>query len=221
MKKELKGFVCGVLTTALVAGGAAFAAGQWKTIDVLENDITVMVDGVQLNESNFLYNDRTYLPLRAVAEAVGKSVEYDETTNTAYIGVRETATVTDVKYYSDFPWCPDFGAYTGAALETDSTYKDYRYKTADDDWLWPDVEYYKEHIDNYVALLKSLGYQEGKFAGVDNMIILKNDKYSISIEYTEAIGNPSIPSDFSLATVRIYPERYDYSVVEDLFIPVE
>lgn len=86
MKKELKGFVCGVLTTALVAGGAAFAAGQWKTIDVLENDITVMVDGQQVTESNFVYNDRTYLPLRAVAEAVGKSVDYDETTNTAYIG---------------------------------------------------------------------------------------------------------------------------------------
>lgn len=86
MKKELKGFICGVVATTLVAGGAAFAAGQWKTIDVLENDITVMVDGKQVAESNFVYNDRTYLPLRAVAEAVGKPVDYDTTTNTAYIG---------------------------------------------------------------------------------------------------------------------------------------
>lgn len=86
MKKELKGFVGGVVATTLVAGGAAFATGQWKTIDVLENDITVMVDGKQVSESNFVYNDRTYLPLRAVAEAVGKPVDYDEATNTAYIG---------------------------------------------------------------------------------------------------------------------------------------
>ena len=54
MKRGFKGFVCGVLATTLVVGSAAFAVGQWKTIDVLENDITVIVDGVQLNESNFL-----------------------------------------------------------------------------------------------------------------------------------------------------------------------
>lgn len=92
MKKELKGFVCGVVATTLVAGGAAFAAGQWKTIDVIENDITVMVDGKQVTESNFVYNDRTYLPLRAVAEAVGKPVYYDESTNMAYIGNKSTST---------------------------------------------------------------------------------------------------------------------------------
>ncbi|HIW57119.1 MAG TPA: copper amine oxidase N-terminal domain-containing protein [Firmicutes bacterium] len=85
MKKEIKGFVCGVVATTLVAGGFAFAAGQWKTIDVLENDITVVVDGETLNESNFLYNDRTYLQIRAVAEALDKTVRYDEATNTAYI----------------------------------------------------------------------------------------------------------------------------------------
>lgn len=114
MKKELKGFVCGVLTTALVAGGAAFAAGQWKTIDVLENDITVMVDGVQLNESNFLYNDRTYLPLRAVAEAVGKPVEYDEETNTAYIGNSETTkTFTEAGIYNDKTYLTIYEDETG------------------------------------------------------------------------------------------------------------
>lgn len=88
MKRELKGFACGVIAAALAAGGVSFAAGQWKTIDVLENDITVMVDGKQVTEDNFVYNDRTYLPLRAVADAVGKPVDYDEATNTAYIGTK-------------------------------------------------------------------------------------------------------------------------------------
>ena len=88
MKKELKGFICGATATATLICGGAFAAGQWKTIDVLENDITVFVDGKQVTEPNFLYNDKTYLPLRAVAEAVNKPVEYDEATNTAYIGTK-------------------------------------------------------------------------------------------------------------------------------------
>lgn len=85
MKKELKGFVCGCVATVLVTG-ITFAATEFKSIDVLENDIKVVVDGKELNESNFVYNDRTYLPLRATAEAVGKPVYYDEETNTAYIG---------------------------------------------------------------------------------------------------------------------------------------
>lgn len=88
MKKELKGFICGVVTTSVLLCGGAFAAGRWTTIDVLQDDITVIVDGEKVTESNFVYNDRTYLPLRAVAEAVNKPVEYDETTNTAYIGNR-------------------------------------------------------------------------------------------------------------------------------------
>lgn len=86
MKKELKGFVCGVVASTVLIAGAGFAAGQWKTIDVLEDDIAVVVDGKRISESNFVYNDKTYLPLRAVAEAVNKPVSYDETTNTAYIG---------------------------------------------------------------------------------------------------------------------------------------
>ena len=54
MKKEIKGFVCGVVATTLVAGGFAFAAGQWRTIDVLENDITVVVDGKNADREQFL-----------------------------------------------------------------------------------------------------------------------------------------------------------------------
>ena len=59
--KEIKGFVIGIIITSLLlCGGIVFAKGQWKSIDVLENDITVIVDGKKLNESNFLYNDTTY-----------------------------------------------------------------------------------------------------------------------------------------------------------------
>jgi len=86
MKKELKGFILGVLTTTLVTSGITFAAGKWTNIDVLENDVTVIVDGKPLSESNFVYNDRTYLPLRAVADAVGKYIDYDAATNTVYVG---------------------------------------------------------------------------------------------------------------------------------------
>ena len=86
MKKEIKGFICGVIATSLIGCVSISATGIWDKIDVLRNDITVVVNGTPVAADNFLYNDTTYLPMRAIAEALGKDVQYDKNTNTAYIG---------------------------------------------------------------------------------------------------------------------------------------
>ena len=115
MKKNIISFISGALCMAVLSGGiAVFASGAWKNISVLENDITVVVDGKQISESNFVYNDRTYLPLRAVAEAVGKEVTYDETTNTAYIGEVPAKPVDTYSYYEGLSVnVPDYTSVTG------------------------------------------------------------------------------------------------------------
>lgn len=97
MKKELKGFICGVVATIVVAGTAS-GVGVWDSIDVLKNDIRVVVDGNVVTADNFLYNDTTYLPLRAVSNALGENVEYDEIDNTAYIGERINKDTMKSKY---------------------------------------------------------------------------------------------------------------------------
>lgn len=97
MKKEFKGFICGVVATVIVAGTAS-GVGIWDSIDVLKNDISVVVDGNVVTADNFLYNDITYLPLRAVSEALGETVEYDEAANTAYIGERKENNTMKSKY---------------------------------------------------------------------------------------------------------------------------
>ena len=86
MKKEIKGFVCGVVVATIIGAGMASAAGTWESIDVLRNDINIVVNGQPVEVDNFLYNDTTYVPLRAVSSTLGENVDYDETTNTAYIG---------------------------------------------------------------------------------------------------------------------------------------
>jgi len=67
------------------------------TIEVLYNNIKIVVDGqavVFQPDSNgntiepFIYNGTTYLPARAVAEALDKSVDWDGKTSTVYIGKR-------------------------------------------------------------------------------------------------------------------------------------
>lgn len=95
MKKYICGVVTGVVIASVIGVGAA---GIWDNIDVLKNDINVVVNGENITADNFLYQDTTYLPLRAVSEALGANVEYDEAANTAYIEERKEDNIMKSKY---------------------------------------------------------------------------------------------------------------------------
>ncbi len=94
MKKKLSRRV-GVLAlcAALLCGGV-FAANTAKTIEVQYMDIKLVVDGVQVTPKDangavvepFVYNGTTYLPVRAIGEALGKEVDWDGNTRTVYVG---------------------------------------------------------------------------------------------------------------------------------------
>lgn len=104
----MKKFICGVLVGSLCAlSVSSIAAGIWDNISVLRNDIKVVVNGSEVTADNFVYEDTTYLPLRAVSTALGENVEYDETTNTAYIGERNDTIAMKNKYTpkDNLTWC--------------------------------------------------------------------------------------------------------------------
>ena len=90
MRQRVKDVAAGALVASLVVGSvpAAFAAVKQVNIPVNYNNIKVVVDGQNLATSNepFIYNGTTYLPVRAVSEAVGKKVTWDGNTNTVYLG---------------------------------------------------------------------------------------------------------------------------------------
>lgn len=85
MKKELKGFVVGIILTTLLISNAAFAAGVRQKIDVVFNSVNLAVNGKPVKADNILYKGTTYVPLRAVSEMLGKEVSWDQKTNTAGI----------------------------------------------------------------------------------------------------------------------------------------
>lgn len=67
----------------------------------LNNDISVVLNGALFNAKDpqdgsvyvpLTYKGRTYLPLRAVSEAVGMPVDYDDATKTAYLGTKPNTT---------------------------------------------------------------------------------------------------------------------------------
>lgn len=79
-----------LLLSLLGAGftaGALFTAGadtsEW--IPVYRNLIRVQVNGQTVTMDNFLYNNRTYVPMREVAELLGKDVRWNAYTRTAGI----------------------------------------------------------------------------------------------------------------------------------------
>lgn len=61
-----------------------------------QSDVKVYVNGMRLNESTLLVNDRTYVPLRAVGETMGATVEWDEATESAYITFTEDDAIAKI-----------------------------------------------------------------------------------------------------------------------------
>lgn len=114
MKKlNLRSYLAGVVTTVLVLGLAipSLAAIVQKQMTATYKDIQIYVDGQKITPKDangnivepFVSNGTTYLPVRAVGEAFDKTVEWDGTTNTVYIGVKPgyAATNEDLVWFED------------------------------------------------------------------------------------------------------------------------
>jgi len=91
MKSIAKRIITGAAALSIAAGAiGAFAAGNGKTISLTIGDPKMTVDGEKKDiDSNgtvpIIENDRTMLPLRAVAEELGATVGWDEKTRTVTI----------------------------------------------------------------------------------------------------------------------------------------
>ena len=94
MKQKLQGLIAGVLIGATITGGAVIAANTTTLYDVIANGIKIVVDGKELHPTDaqgnmvepMIYNGTTYLPVRAVANALGKAVYWDGPNFTVYLG---------------------------------------------------------------------------------------------------------------------------------------
>lgn len=93
--KQWKGFLCGVLAALLLGGiiGTANATVGTKAANLEYSNIQVTLDGVPLNlvdaKGNpvepFIISGTTYLPVRAIAVALGLEVDWDAATQTVIL----------------------------------------------------------------------------------------------------------------------------------------
>ncbi len=108
MKKSIR-ILAMILVICLAAGVGALAADSY-TKNLVANNVGVklVVDGVNITPKDakgnvvdpFIVDGTTYLPVRAVAEALGKEVDWDGTTKTVYIGKKPLIDVPEG--YSSF-----------------------------------------------------------------------------------------------------------------------
>lgn len=95
-KHRLHDIVLGMVIMALVMGLAmpALASNVGKTLYANYMDIKLVIDGVEVVPKDaggnivepFVVDGTTYLPVRAVGEALGKEVTWDGNTKTVYVG---------------------------------------------------------------------------------------------------------------------------------------
>lgn len=91
IKRLLLGLLCGILTISLAV--SVFAAPIERTLTAIYSNIKIIINGEGIIPKDadgnivepFVVNGTTYLPLRAVAEALGMNVEWDSATNTIKI----------------------------------------------------------------------------------------------------------------------------------------
>lgn len=102
---KLGWFLAGVVVAVMVSQIASptLAALASKTIEVYTG-VTVYVDDqfILPTDANghpvdvFVYNGTTYLPVRAIGNALGKPVHWDDKTNSVYVGLRPTLSIRDL-----------------------------------------------------------------------------------------------------------------------------
>lgn len=94
MKKRLQGLIAGMLMGVMLTSGVVFARAGSQLIEILYSNIKIFVDGIEVKPKDangslvepFIYNGSTYLPVRAVSQAIGKEVHWDGSTKSVYIG---------------------------------------------------------------------------------------------------------------------------------------
>ncbi len=97
LKERIKGIIIGLLIGTMLSGTLAFAKNGSEWIEAMYSNIKIYIDGERIEPKDvngnsvepFIYNGTTYLPVRAVGEAFGKTVDWDGATQSVYVGANK------------------------------------------------------------------------------------------------------------------------------------
>ena len=122
MSDKVKSFSAGVLVTLLLVCGTVFAEEIRKTIDAIYRDIQIFVNGEFIVPTDvdgnavepFIVDGTTYLPVRAISNALGCEVFWDDETSSISIWDKDHQGTTDPEY-GGVPFTDIFGLVASSA----------------------------------------------------------------------------------------------------------
>ena len=168
MKKRLQGLIAGLLIGTILTGGAVFAKSGTEMIEALYSNIKIYVDGIKIEPKDatgktvepFIYNGTTYLPVRAVGEAIGKTVTWDGATQSVFLGGKPG----EVQYLLDV--CPPYE--TGSFRDESFYMAGKKYSDGFYSWFYEQDAYF--NLDGmYSELNCVVGHVDG-YGGYDKTV---------------------------------------------------
>ena len=143
--------------------GLAVSVG--KNITVYFNEIKLMIDGkiVTPKDANgntvepFIYNGTTYLPVRAVADALGQDVNWDADTATVVIGKydKKESLYPDVKLKDmDYLYKDGFSSFSESINDNfGDTYNGYSYLYSTKEFTWQEFNSKVENLKGIIEFV--------------------------------------------------------------------
>lgn len=192
-KERVKGFVTGALISAIITGTVGVFA-YTDYIEAVYNDIKIVVDGQQIMPTDgngkvvepFISYGTTYLPVRAVADAFGKEVDWDSETNTVILGAKS------------FDWLDQMGYF-----EYDNSHSaGSSMKPIESNSTASDGAKYSRGLYFYLDYGKSWKYDDGTIDNYQTVSYKLDGKYKTFSGTLCAFKNGSCP-----AIVRIYGDN--------------
>lgn len=174
MKKTLKVLICFILTVVLSAGMMVHAS-NYKAV---EPTFEVLVNGERFYSDPpvIVIEGSTYLPLRALGDALGVYVEWDAEAGQVEVSTTKEALPKETveNAYSEFSDVPDFGKVTGInPIGSESVMSDFGYITSYGYEIPADN--LDRTISTYLKALTNLGYEEYYYddsQGYETMLLL-------------------------------------------------
>jgi hypothetical protein len=160
--------------------------GDTSIVMAIDNPVmTVNGTEVTLDSAPVIVDDRTLVPVRAIAESFGSTVDWDGSTKTVTIedaAASEAAAATPIptfEGYSFAPEVPNYGSFTGAAVMSERMLQNNVFEGI-----------YKNDLgsySSYISLISSLG-----FAKTVNGKVTTYEKGNVFVVVQEGEDNVSV-----------------------------
>ncbi len=140
MTKRLQGLIAGVLIGTTLTNGVVYAKQIGKTAELFYNNIKITLNGQKIQPKDvngndvepFIIKGTTYLPVRAVASALGINVYWDGSTNTVALSNQKTENVAtgfetsvvanEISVIKEYYWETNYSNYIAVVLKNNSAY---------------------------------------------------------------------------------------------------